>query len=79
MNLNFVSTDKYEIPGRGWVYTVPLPETVLDFEGIKGRDVIINGTFHTCIGVEAHMHSAPWIKGEKVGLLIKEGACGSAG
>lgn len=68
----FSSIDCFEITGRGFVYTVLLPETVNNFDKLIGKEMYIDNNIRTCIGVERFGHTPPWKKGEPIGILVKE-------
>ena len=69
---SFKSTDKFQIAGRGTVYTTTTP---VDFKANQwpsiDKDVLIDGEILHCIGIECHAmeHIS---KGSPIGLLVKD-------
>lgn len=61
---------EFEIQGVGKVFVVDNPIECDDFAHLVGRGVIIGGNVYTVKGVERFTHSPPWMKGEKIGLLV---------
>ncbi len=68
----FNDAEGFYISGRGQVFAVLLDRETHDFAHLIGQEVSVNGKKYTCTGIERFCHTAPWRKGERIGLLVKE-------
>lgn len=66
--MDLLSMDVFESQGRK-VFVVRNPSECLDFSHLIGQRAKIDGEVCVIIGVERRTHSAPWKKGEPIGLL----------
>jgi len=72
MTYEFTSTGKFEIEGRGTVYTVYAPhEYKRDECPFLNQVVMIDGHLFICFGVESYA-VCPTRKGAGIGLLVKK-------
>ncbi len=68
----FQSEDRFQIAGRGTVFTLTVTEDVPTIE-IMGKEIKIDGIKYDCTGIErfGNMLGLPYVrKGERVGLLV---------
>lgn len=69
----FASKGWYRIRGKGWVAIVYNDvERDRDATDLLGKPVMIDGEIFTCIAVDRRPKGGPLIKGEEIGLLVKE-------
>jgi len=66
----FTSLGKWEMVGRGEVYTVRCPFKCYGFEWLLNKPAIIDGKELKVIGIEKFAHMPPFAKGELIGLLV---------
>lgn len=69
----FSSLDKFEIAGRGTVYTLFLSEAIPRKE-VLYQDIEVDGTVYECVGIERFLNrlsDEELHKGESIGLLVR--------
>ena len=49
-----------------------LDKDTVDFSHLIGNNVLVDNLLLHCYGVEHARHGFPWIRGERIGLLLEE-------
>jgi hypothetical protein len=72
--IEFTSIDRFEISGRGTVFTTKTPcDFQRGFPEIMGKKIKVDGRPYICRGVETYaIWVQYWKAGEPVGILVKE-------
>lgn len=69
---DFVSEGRYEITGRGTVYTVRNPKDCSDFNWLINQWVRIDGAIMEVRGIERFAIVGTYLAGKPLGLLVRQ-------
>lgn len=68
----FENAERFDIAGRGPVFSVENPAECKDFKHLINTEVSINGELWLVRGVEYRTHGGPQRAGAPIGLLVSK-------